>query len=193
MIKGEIKYSPKEFKRKENVNYHNHNLQVGMCYEQFSKDGELYYYKNVFLPITNTVSVYIQEYAYNHIAHIVDYRDSDGIKWQKQYTPEGFEIYYKEPHKKCGYQFKYLDNRLIYINESGIKLLTNTKDINDIFVIRGVDFSDRFLLENNKLLGYFIQDLSKEKIITKLNAFKLSDELEPAIKIIEEKKGVLIC
>ena len=96
MLKGEGKYGLKEFVKKEGVNYHNRNLKTGACFEQYDRQGNLIYYNCSFLLASNAVSNYKQEYAYNHIAHIVSYRDSDGVKWEKQYTPEGFDIVYKK-------------------------------------------------------------------------------------------------
>lgn len=172
MLKGEQKILPKQFFMKANVDYHSRNLQLGMCNELYSRDKQLYYYKHTFLPISNTISVYIQEYAYNHVAHIVDYRDTDGIKWQKQYTDTGFEICYKNSLYKRAYKFDYTKNKLFVYSSRGIETCYDTLNIDDIFVLDGVDFSDRFITENEELIDFFIGDLDNEELIHKLLSFR---------------------
>ena len=172
MLKGEQKILPKQFFMKPHVDYHKRNLQLGMCHELYSRDKQLYYYKHTFLPISNTVSVYIQEYAYNHIAHIVDYRDSDGIKWQKQYTENGFEICYRDSIHRRAYRFDYKTNKLYCYSTRGLIDTVDTLNIDDIFIIDGVDYSDRFITENDELLHYFIEGLNDQELLHKLMSFK---------------------
>lgn len=172
MLKGESKCYLNTFYKKEGVDYHNHQLQVGMSFNQYSKNKDLIYYKYTFLPITNTVSAYIQEYAYNHIAHIVDYRDTDGVKWQKQYTDSGFDIVYKDMVDKRAYSFDYKKNKLIKISSKGVKEIIDTSMCSTISIIDGVDYSDRFILHNKSLLKYFINEMDYEDIISKILSFK---------------------
>ena len=189
MLKGEVKYYPKQFFIKEGVDYHNRSLKVGMIFDQYSKSKELMYYKYTFLPISTTVSVYIQEYAYNHIAHIVDYRDSDGIRWQKQYTPEGFEIVYKDMLDKRAYKFDYKSNKLIHISSTGTKNIIDTSMCSTVSIIDGVDYSDRFILNNEKLLQYFVSGLSKEEAIVKVLSFKDINIQNKVLEYINYKDG----
>lgn len=172
MLKGEAKYYPKQFFIKEGVDYHNRSLKVGMIFDQYSRDKQLIYYKYTFLPITTTVSVYMQEFAYNHIAHIVDYRDTDGVRWQKQYTPDGFDIVYKDMTDKRAYKFNYKSNSLIRISSKGVKDMLDTSMCSTVSIIDGVDYSDRFILNNEELLRYFVSGLNKEDVIAKVLSFK---------------------
>ena len=186
MLKGERKYRLKEFVKKEGVNYHNRNLKTGACFEQYDRQGNLIYYNCSFLLASNAVSNYKQEYAYNHIAHIVSYRDSDGVKWEKQYTPEGFDIVYKNKIFKVAFRFKYKTNKIIAIESNGHKDIIDTSKCKSISIINGIDFSDRFLLENSNLFNYFVSDLSASELQEKVIAFK-DDELSD--KVLNYLKG----
>ena len=176
MLKGETKYTVKDF----NVNYHNRSLKTGACFEQYDREKNLIYYNNSFLLSEITVSNYKQEYAYNHIAHIVSYRDSDGVKWEKEYTPYGYDIVYKHGSFRTAFRFKYKSNVLIRIASNGCKDIIDTSKCNTISIINGIDFSDRFLLENKNLFNYFVSDLSASELQEKVIAFK-DDELSDKI------------
>lgn len=183
MLKGETKYTVKDF----NVNYHNRSLKTGACFEQYDREKNLIYYNNSFLLSEITVSNYKQEYAYNHIAHIVSYRDSDGVKWEKQYTPEGFDIVYKNKIFKVAFRFKYKTNKIIAIESNGHKDIIDITKCKSISIINGIDFSDRFLLENKNLFSYFVSDLPATDLQEKIIAFK-DDELSD--KVLNYLKGV---
>lgn len=187
MLKGEGKYGLKEFVKKEGVNYHNRNLKTGACFEQYDRQGNLIYYNCSFLLASNAVSNYKQEYAYNHIAHIVSYRDSDGVKWEKQYTPEGFDIVYKNKIFKVAFRFKHKTNKIIAIESNGHKDIIDISKCKSISIINGIDFSDRFLLENKSLFNYFISDLPATDLQEKIIAFK-DDELSD--KVLNYLKGI---
>ncbi len=177
MIRGETKCSLKQFYEKPGVNYHYRDLTVGTCVDIYDKKKNLIYYKNTFLPITSNalssnVSVYIQEYGFNKIANIVDYRDSDGVKWQKQYTDEGFEIFYKNPLYMCGYKFNWREDSLIHISQRGIRTNIDISNIKSLSVLGGIDFSDRFITENENLIKYFIDNLSDNDLLHKVISFR---------------------
>lgn len=173
MLKGECKYELKKFIEKEGVDYHGLDISQGMSVNQYSKDKELMYYSYSFLnTFSNKIGNYKQEYAYNHLAHIVDYRDNTGVKWSKQYTPEGYELIYKNHFIKYGFRFNYQKNKLIRIDSNGKKEIIDTSNCTTVSIINGIDFSDRFIIENDNLIKYFIEGLTHEEIVNKILAFK---------------------
>lgn len=182
MLKGECKYELKKF-----IDYHEMNISSGISKSQYSKDKELMYYSYSFLnTFSNGVDNYKQEYAYNHLAHIVDYRDNTGVKWSKQYTPEGYELIYKKNFIKYGFRFDYQKNKLIRIDSSGKKEIIDTSKCTTVSIINGIDFGDRFIVENNNLIKYFIEGLTYEEAINKILAFK---DINIQVKVLDYIKN----
>lgn len=158
---------------KSNGKRNTESINHGMMLSQYDKYGNLCYYKNTFLCVSKMdITTYWQRYAFNQIANIVDYCDSDGVKWSKQYTKEGYEVYYRDKNKKKGYIFDYKHHRITSITERGTHILINTDMIDNVSLLDGVDTCDRFLSNNKKLIEFFVSGLSLEELYEKWEAFK---------------------
>lgn len=191
MLKGECKYELKNFIKKGGV-YYRRNFREYMEVNQYSKkEKDLIYYSNSFLGNLRTGN-YKQEYAYNHLAHIIDYRDNYGVKWSKQYTPKGYELSYKDKSQKYCFIFNYKSNKLIRIDAFGRKEIIDTSKCTTISIIDGIDFNDRFITENNSLIEYFIKDLPDKEILKKLLAFKDINIQTKVLDYIKTTRGVTL-
>ena len=69
-------------------------------------------------------------------------------------------------------QFDYKTNKLYCYSTRGLIDTVDTLNIDDIFIIDGVDYSDRFITENDELLHYFIEGLNDQELLHKLMSFK---------------------
>lgn len=183
MLKGVTKEGVKIFTMKEGVDYKNRNLQGYLYKDMYDRKGKLYYYSRCFYTVNK---VFKQEYCYNKIIRRVDYRDNDGVKWYKEYNDNGFEIYIKSKIENKYHKFDETKGTIVTMTND-IVSKESVYNIKDRYVIDGVDYEDRFLLENNDLLNWFIANLTTEEILKKISRYGDVNLLHKIVELLDDE------
>ena len=180
-IKNKKLISEGKVKQKPNVNYHGRENRNILTTEWEDEHGSLVYYKRVYTSVLE--KKFEEEYSYNHIARKVSYRNSDGVRWEKQYTKDGFEIIYKDKsnHRFDYYNALFKDRSVHHVNK---KKEESDLVFGDDIVIDGIDFEDRFIFGNYSLIDFLIMNVSVEVLPLIKNLFGFQFMYD---KIVEEE------